>query len=193
MAESHRSLFEGPMSSLFAAEQIRQNIEAEKKGETEKLKALQPADTKVVHSTFKRKDSAFEVTTENLDEQVIGAKAVASSQAHGFVPREQAVVAGTQRVDRSVETSDEAQQSVTEVVEAQSNAETKVSTVAENAVEQVKPQAEPVVEAKPAVGVVEPVVSSEQSKHVREVPASFEAVTAEADKESSPKPAGMGV
>ena len=193
MAESHRSLFEGPMSSLFAPEQIRQNMELEKKGETEKMKALQPADTKVVHSTFKRKDSAFEVTTENLDEQVIGAKAVASSQAHGFVPREQAVVAGTQRVDRSVETSDEVQQPVAEVVEAQSNAEAKVSPVAENAVEQVKPQAEPVVETKPAVSGVESAVSSDQGKHVREVPASFEAVTAEADKESSPKPAGMGL
>ena len=203
MAQSHRSLFEGPMSQLFAPEQIRRNMEAKEKGELDKMKALQPADTKVIHDTLKSKDSAFKLEKEtvvNMDKEVVGHKAVAASQVQGFDPRLQAAVAGK-------DVSDE--RSLMDIVPPAAEPEVAAKAVQAEAAPAVV--AEPVAETQasaeasvvsPGGGTVaEPTVSvaasigaeSKSSGHSgqRELPASFEAITEKADKEEQRKPAGM--
>ena len=208
MAQSHRSLFEGPMSQLFAPEQIRRNIEAQEKGEPEKMKALQPADTRVIHDTMHTKDSAFQFEQEtvvNMDKEVVGHKAVAAGQAHGFDPRVQAAVAGKDvSDDRSLvdvvpPTADP--EATAEAIPSEAAPEAPVQGAVEASVAESQPVEAPSLDgasvAKTAGEAVPTVVgtSTVEPEHrnigSREVPASFEAITEKADKEDQRKPTGM--
>ena len=214
MAESHRSLFEGPMSQLFAPEQIRRNIEAKEKGELDKMKALQPADTKVIHDTLKSKDSAFKLekdTVVNMDKEVVGHKAVAASQVQGFDPRLQAAVAGKDVSDErslmDIAPPAAEPEVAAEAVQTEAAQEAPVNGASEAPAVVAEPVAETQVSAEASVvapvggAVAEPTVSvaasvgaeSKSSGHSgqRELPASFEAITEKADKEEQRKPAGM--
>ena len=188
MAENERSLFEGTMSSLFAPEQIRQNQKAEEENRLQDLKALQPADTKPVHNTIKRGQSAFEIDVEDVDKKTLGGKAVATHQSHGFNAHEQAAVAGKTVEDKPLVEP--------EVKEAESVETPAVETPAVETPAVETPAVAHTVSAPsvPAEGIVPSVASTVgDSKHVREVPASFEAITEEADKNKNPKPTGMGL
>lgn len=189
MAVSSRSLFDGPMSSLFAPEQIRQNMQAEADGKPEEMKALQPADTKVIHNTIQRKKSAFEMETENLDKKVVRGKDVASGQAAMFDPRQQAAVSGKVVEDQPL---------VTEPVEQPEAVRSEEQIVAEESQPVVVSAVESPVSDLQSVSpvendVVENVVKGNESKGARELPASFEAIAEKADKEDQPGSSGMGL
>jgi hypothetical protein len=166
---------------------------AEEENRLQDLKALQPADTKPVHNTIKRGQSAFEIDVEDVDKKTLGGKAVAAHQSHGFNAHEQAAVAGKTVEDKPLV---ELEVKEAEPVETPAVETPAVETPAVETPAVETPAVAHTVSAPsaPTVGVMPSVASTVgDSKHVREVPASFEAITEEADKGKNPKPTGMGL